>query len=212
MKTLSRLAVLAASLALSVHGAITGQWDFNGNLNATIGQPIFALDGDTQSKTVFGTTTSFGIPDIKGQPAQVLKLPKTVPDGGYAVSSSASPNGEGGFGVNQYTIIMDVLFPNASKDKPRGLFQVDHSGNADFLVSADNGIGALNGPFSGTIQGNIWHRIVFAVDLSATPGTVDKFIDGTKVGTQTVGAALDGPLALFDPLYFWSDDNDETEV
>jgi hypothetical protein len=56
---------LFANLLIQCRGAITGQWDFKaGNLAATIGQDMSYLDPDTQSRTAFGTTTSFGIPDI----------------------------------------------------------------------------------------------------------------------------------------------------
>src|SRR5262249_7614171 len=57
----------------------TGQWDFDfGDLRATIGQPLQYLDGaggQTVTKTQFGSTRDFGISDINGQPALVMRVP-----------------------------------------------------------------------------------------------------------------------------------------
>ena len=203
------LGLVLASLNLS-HAAITGQWDFNADYSPTIGQEMYPLDPDTGAATAFGTTTSFGIPNIAGAEARVMRFPKTPIDfGGYRVPSGAAPNG-GGFAVNQYTIIMDVLFPAASSSKRRALIDTDYAQDAEFFVQANNGIGS--GTVSdGTIQPDTWHRIVFAVDLAATPSVLDKYIDGVKVGTQSLGA-LDSIHAFYDTLYLIRDDNDETEL
>ena len=53
----------------------------------------------------------------------------------------AKPNGGGHF-VNQYTLLMDVMFPAASSGQWRALFQTDpfnHDGNdAEFYVGNDS--------------------------------------------------------------------------
>ena len=58
-------------------GKITAQWDFDqGDLRASIGKDMQYGDGPTgrvKDHTSFGTTTSFGIPDIDGKPAHVMK-------------------------------------------------------------------------------------------------------------------------------------------
>src|SRR5437588_41795 len=95
------------SIALRAHGAITGQWDFkSGNLQATIGQDLHYLDSDTQSGTHFGSTASFGIPNIAGVVTNVMSFPKAMTEnGGYLGPVGASANA-GGSLVNQYTVIM----------------------------------------------------------------------------------------------------------
>ena len=85
--------------------SITGQWDFDqGNLGATIGNPLEYFDGpggQTETKTQFGTTTSFGIPDIGGQPAKVMRVPGDLSNKiGYIMRHGISPNG-GGTKVDQ---------------------------------------------------------------------------------------------------------------
>ncbi len=201
-----------AALLLSVpnaYPAITGQWNFNGDLSAEVGQPISILDPATDAETAFGTTTSFGIANIGGQAAQVMKFPKTLDSfGGYVVPTSAVGNG-GGALVNQYTVIMDVLFPADSQNKRRGLMDITGAGNAEFAVTAENGIGIANS--DGQILPDTWHRIAFAVDLAATIPVVDKFIDGVKVGSERV-SGIDSGYALLDIFYLFNDDNGETEL
>ncbi|HTG43756.1 MAG TPA: hypothetical protein VK633_04425, partial [Verrucomicrobiae bacterium] len=192
------------------NAAITGQWNFNTDLSADIGQPIFFSGAESEAGSAFGTTTSFGISNIAGQEARVMKFPKTIdPLGGFGVPTGAAPNGGGAF-VNQYTIIMDVLFPAAAENKRRSLVEIDGTGNSDFAIQAENGIGSGATASDGKILSNSWHRIVFAADLSLTPSVLDKYIDGVKVGSERLGA-LDSSFALMDLFYLFSDDDGETE-
>src|SRR5204862_7170630 len=60
----------------------TGHWDFDqGDLRATLGADLQYGDapGETAMRdhTSFGTMTSFGIPDIGGQPAKVMKYTRS---------------------------------------------------------------------------------------------------------------------------------------
>ncbi|HVR34258.1 MAG TPA: hypothetical protein VMS21_00230, partial [Methylomirabilota bacterium] len=203
--------LIGCLLAPPLKAAITGQWDFeSGDLSATIGQPIQYRDLNTESGTQFGTTGQgefASVPDIDGEPAMVMRFPKTDPEsGGYFVPNGAAPNAEGIF-VNRYTIIMDVLFPAASSDRKRALVQTDSGGDADFFVDAGNGLGAAG--FAGSIQPDTWHRIALAVDQSAN--TVAKFIDGVKVGDETLSGGLDGRWALEAFFWLFQDDDGETE-
>jgi hypothetical protein len=192
------------------HAAITGQWDFDsGDLSATIGQPIEYLDGPfgtTQENTEFGTTTSFGIPDIDGSPAQVMKFPASLQDfQGFNVPNGASPNG-GGIYINQYTIVMDVLFPESSSGVKRALVQTDSNADTDLSIGANNGIGATT--YAGSVTPNTWHRIAFSVDQSAN--VISKFIDGVKVADETIGQSVDGRWALESFFFLFQDDNGES--
>ena len=107
---------MIACLSFEAEAAITGYWTFEQQdlaVAAQIGQQMFELDDPTSGNEQFGRTAQapfVGVPNINGQQASFLKFPKTGPTGGYNVPHSAVPNG-GGSGINQYTIIMDVLFP-----------------------------------------------------------------------------------------------------
>lgn len=58
--------------------AVTGQWDFNGNLKATVGKDLEYFDGpdgETAATVHFNTCSNFGIPLINGVNANVMYLP-----------------------------------------------------------------------------------------------------------------------------------------
>ncbi len=99
---------------------VTGQWDFNGNLVATVGQDLkwftYANCGgpgtcpiDLADTTEFGTSTQFGIPNLPDGPAAGMRFDAALPCNGYMLPHGAAANG-GGAKVNQYTVIMDVYF------------------------------------------------------------------------------------------------------
>src|SRR5271165_6444206 len=148
-KNLNRVCLLGlcAGFAVSADAAITGQWDFKGSLTATIGQDMTYLDTTTQTGSHFGSTTSFGVASIGGQVTNVMQFPQASSVfSGYGVPVGASPNGGGNF-VNQYSVIMDVLFPAGSSGKMRTLFVTDAGG--EFYVDANNALGVAGGGAGG---------------------------------------------------------------
>src|SRR5437773_8007707 len=130
--TLFAFILVFLSVGFAAHGAITGQWDFeSGDFSATIGAPLSYLDPATQADTQFNTTAALGIANINGQVAKVMRFPKMVSSSmGYLMTHGAAPNG-GGTLVNQYTLILDVLYPTASSGKYRSITQTDNSGDGD---------------------------------------------------------------------------------
>jgi hypothetical protein len=176
----------------------TGQWDFDsGNLNATVGTALTYADGSggpTQLGTSFGTTTSFDIPNINGTVANVMQFPAATNGMGYLMPDPATANG-GGSTVNEWTLIMDVLYPAGSDAVDRPIIDTDGSifvAGPDFIISASDGLGVPpSGPYSGSIPPNTWHRI----GISVTADAVSGYIDGQQVGTGA-GAGLDNRFAL----------------
>lgn len=192
--------VATALLPQAVHGALIGQWDFNtASLAGTVGSAITYADGPgalTQSGTSFGTTGGLGVPDIGGSSANIMKFPANTAPAGYLVPINAAPNG-GGSLVNQWTLIVDVLFPAESNNKWRSFIETDNGAieaDAEFFVNTSNGIG-VSGNYSGTVLANTWHRIAFTVDQSDGVNQIRKYIDGVEVGVQNAGG-LDGRWAL----------------
>ncbi len=183
---------------------VTGQWDFSGNLAASCGKDLQYYDASVQANTSFGTTTAFGISDINGVAAPVMKItptsgnsgaaganPTTDPWGGFKMFHGAAPSG-GGVNVNQYTLIFDVLYPSTVDHSWRALLQtatnVLAGDDSEFYINMANGVG-INGVYDGNITPDVWHRIALAVDLSG-PGAhplVAKFVDGVKVAEQSSG-------------------------
>jgi hypothetical protein len=194
--------VMALGISNSVVAAIRGQWDFQtGDLRATTGIDLAYLDGpgnETAQQTVFGTTTALGLPDIGGQPAHVLGFPSALPYMGYLMYPNMAPNGGGAF-VNQYTLIFDLLFPEASGEKWRALIQIDdptNANDADVFINPAGAIG-IAGQYHGTVQLNTWHRLALVFDLAAEGGPIlRKYLDGVMVGQQILGEGVDGRWAL----------------
>ena len=155
-----RASILLGALAIgtfvsSADPTITGQWDFDqGDLQATVGADLEFV-GDT------ATITAFPVLNINGQAASVMAFGSNSIHQGFYLRHGAKPNGGGHF-VNQYTLLMDLMFPAESSGKWRALFQTDpfnHDGtDAEFLIGdtttvpAPGGIGAET-QFNGTLAG-----------------------------------------------------------
>lgn len=222
-----RAFVAAASLLLVLAAPgfgqqVTGQWDFNdGNLSATVGAAgqywvaPTTPTRDVQTETTFGTTTSFGIPDIGGVAAKVMKFPQTDKYMAYAMYPEIDANG-GGEEVNQYTLIMDVLYPAASM--PAGqynsIFQTNdcNSNDGDIFLKSGSGIG-ISSNYGGQFLPDTWHRVALAFDLSSS--TLAKYIDGVQVGVQTLASGVDGRWSLYTKAenratLLFADDSSET--
>ena len=185
---------------------VVGQWDFDSfDLTASCGQDLGFSDLSVQLNTFFDSSDVFGLPRLNGQSVRVMNFPGKPPEGpmnGYKMFHGIPGNG-GGTNVNQYTLIFDILYPATSQGLRRALLQTDPDNvetpatSADFRVDESNGIG-VDGVYQGKVETNQWHRIALAVDLSG-PGPnpiVAKFIDGVKVGQQTLGAGRDARWSL----------------
>jgi hypothetical protein len=199
--------------------AITGHWDFdNGNLASTIGQALEYRGGPagaTAAGTAFGTTTSFGIPDIQGVPAKVMSIaPAFTRDTGYLMNHGARPNGDpAATKVNQWTLIMDILVAQVDSPGYFSFIQIDDPNNGndgDLFVNGSGGLG-ISGSYQGSLMRGQWHRVVFAVD-SAT--VISKFIDGVKAADQTgwSGAGLNGRHALLPTALLFADEDGESQA
>ena len=194
-----------ASVPLTVLDArpaqITGQWDFNFyNLVATVGRDLEFYDDYSLAGSLFTDSDFEELPPMNGEYCPVLKFPggdAFTRMSGYIMPHGIPANG-GGTKVNQYTLIMDVLYMVNAVE--RALLQTtpDNSDNRDIAIGANNGIGSSGG-FQGNFLPDTWQRIAFAVDLSG-PGShpvMAKFINGVKVGQQVLSEGLDGRWSLF---------------
>ena len=194
---------------------ITGYWNFNNELNATIGNPLKYLDGEkgaTASATEFGSSTDFGIPDINGKSTSVMKVNHIGSNAnfGYLMEHGISPNG-GGKKVNQYSIVFDVLFTGGGNGWA-SLLNMDSLGDGDvFWRRNDGGLGqGGNGyePDDPEIKVNKgqWHRIVLAVDLAQ--GLYEKYVDGKYHSSQT-NSGLDGRQSMKSSSWLFNDNDGE---
>jgi len=195
-----RGAVVSGGAVLTVYElAVTGEWDFyRGDLRATVGKDLEYM-GDTAA------VTRFPIVNINGKAARIMAFGSNSIHQGFLMHHGGVANGGGHF-VNQYTLVMDVMFPTAANGRWRALFQTDpsnHEGNdAELYIGSGaavpdpNGIGA-EGQFNGSLAAGTWYRVAFAVDLAAPAGKqLAKYANGIKVGEQSLSGGVDGRYAL----------------
>jgi len=194
MKTLRALrllgAMIVATLIATVHLTAQpfGQWDFDaGNLNATVGATPLAYSdgpgGPTQNGTTFGSTATLGIPLISGTNAFVMRFPAATGGMGFNLPTPP-PNGRGSY-VDNYSLVLDVLYPAASDLKARPILETDEGFisstlGTDLAIGTNNGLGLVGGTFDGTINSNTWYRIGLVVQQN----NVSAYINGARVGSQ----------------------------
>lgn len=213
---------------------VTGQWDFDGgDLAATFGLPMEYGDrtgGADEALTEFGSTAEFGIPDIGGEIARVMKYNRAEPpegeetvagnQPGYLVHHSVQPNG-GGSKVNEWTLLMDVLFPDPQVNPFSSLIQIDGIDTDGDLFVRWNEIGGegtggigLSGQFSGNPQASLrigqWHRIAIGVDTASSAPKISAYVDGVLFQELALTAPqVDGRHALSPTFRLFADDNNE---
>ena len=173
---------------LSCFSEITGHWEFNGTLNATIGQNLeWAWEKGDAS---FGTTDAFEISDINGKPANVLKF--TDSDDISDFVGIEVPHGaeldEDSWLLHEYSIILDLLYPEDSTGSTRALLSNEYLGQAKIKINESDKVGGAS--FHGKILANTWHRV--AIVVSHSNKTITYYIDGAKVGEEPIGGLVDG--------------------
>ena len=173
---------------LSCFSEITGHWEFNGTLNATIGQNLeWAWEKGDAS---FGTTDAFEISDINGKPANVLKF--TDSDDISDFVGIEVPHGaeldEDSWLLHEYSIILDLLYPEDSTGSTRALVSNEYLGPAKIKINESDKVGGAS--FHGKILANTWHRV--AIVVSHSNKTITYYIDGAKVGEEPIGGLVDG--------------------
>jgi len=199
---------------------VTGQWDFNGNLKATVGADLKyfnAANNETSNACPFGTCSSFGIPLINGQDTTVMYRPGFADNSpilssyGFVMTPGISPNG-GGAKVNQYTIIYD-LFITTTNSGVLTFFQCQNTNMPEgtdgslFLQNGDMGQGGGGYNMNHGPVGYGWHRLAFAVDLSQN--LITKWVDGVKAQDWVSSAnGLDAARRAWQPNVLLFADND----
>jgi glycerophosphoryl diester phosphodiesterase len=167
--------------------------------------------------TAFGKASSFGLPEMPGGDADVMRFPACTSRQGFRITHNSPANGPYGETANRisnYTLIFDVLFPAASDARWRALYQTDtnNANDAEFYVqnTPGGGIGTIN-VYNGSIRSNTWHRIAIVMQSAPGEGKCQRFIDGQFAGgIGSSGSALDLRWSLDRALLLLTDNNNET--
>ena len=177
----------------------SAQWDFNGSLTSSTGGADL-VPGASTPASVPGAT--FATASIGGQAAQVVAFTR----GTFLRLTHGLGANAGGALLNQYTLLMDVMFPS----RPTGwavLWQTsaNNGDDGDWFINPSGGIG-ISGNYGGTVSDGVWHRLGLVVD--AVAGTYTAFVDGVQV-QQNSGVTLDGRFALGPDALLFADENQE---
>ena len=191
---------LCCCLAPGLAGAaVVEQWDFNGTLASSNGGSNL-IAGAAAPATSPGVT--FSTMTIAGQPAQVAGFTRGT---FFRLAHRFPPNG-GGADVNNYTLIMDVMFPS----RPTGwaaLWQTSASNanDGDWFINPSAGLG-ISGNYAGTVADGTWNRLAVVIDTAA--GTLTSFLNGAQV-QQVGGPVVDGRWSIGVTALLFADDNQE---
>lgn len=208
VRWMTRLAILATTTAALIGGAraqsVTGNWTFDDTFEGTVGAPLEVVNG----------TWRFEDALINGQPARVAHFAAMTGNDKLIVRHGIPGNG-GGYYANQFTIIMDVLFPSDTgnpNNTPNGwvaLYSTNYDtyNDADWYINRSGGLG-IGGDYSDAgnplrLARDRWHRIALVVDLTEAY-SFRSYIDGQLQNwVQSIGAARDGRFALYSTLDPW---------
>jgi hypothetical protein len=196
------------TLPANAQGLVTGNWLFDDSYAGNPGADL----------TTTGTWT-FQDATIGGEAARVASFTSgsylTVPHG-------VGANG-GGTRANQYTLIMDVLYP--STPGYVSLYQTDATANGsdgDWFIRApnpDNGLG-ISGDYSDDgnalrFTDNQWQRLALVIDTSSAAGNDNtvyrSYVNGQlqNVVQSPSGWGVDGRYSLNTNLFLFADEDGE---
>jgi len=200
----SFLFAFALGTALSLPapaGAAVEQWDFNGDLESSVGGDALTAEAAAPAAA---PGVSFEVRDIDGEDADVASFTRGTY---FRLRHRLGANG-GGQHLNVYTLIMDVMFPDRSASGGWAvLFQTNpaNSGDGDWFVNPGSGVG-ISGNYGGSVLAGEWHRLALVVDLPA--GTFTSYVDGAFV-QQNTGQAVDGRFSLGEEALLFADEDQE---
>ncbi|RDJ19945.1 hypothetical protein DWF00_20845, partial [Bosea caraganae] len=174
----------------------TVQFDFNPSapFAPTLGTgavEVVSAETDVLTDTGFGTTAELGIPNLAGGNGsdEVMAYVGASAAQGYFVQPGIAASAADGK-IHDYTMIWDLYAP-AANGRWMALLQTDptNASDADFLLRNSNGIG-ISSNYTGTFNYTGWNRIAVTVhDNGNGTVTMNKYINGTLVGTQSPAGA-----------------------
>ena len=197
---------------------ITGQWDFNQDLTATIGSNLGVVGDATVAgqDITFGNTESFGLPSIETTGVNIARIPAFDPDHALRFFSNIAPEGMPGFLEcdNTYSLVFDLLKPRGENDYT-AILQTSNNNSDDgdfFLNGSSNSFGIL-GQYLGSFKDSTWVRLALVFDLYNEK--LDQYLDGDFVGSIALINSQDGRFCInnnwgVQSSNFFSDNDRET--
>ncbi len=163
----------------------------------------------------FGQAQDFGIPAL-GTDQGIASIPALK--NAERLFIAPLPGAPAGTKVTSYTLMMDIYVPSAGVDQFVGLFQTDVTNKSDgelFIKktgATTGGIG-ISGTYEGEFHFDAWQRLAFVVtDLGNGNMELAKYINGVKVGTQSVDAARFTIDVASGALLFGDEDGENAQL
>lgn len=200
-----RLLVVAGLMVSAVVASAPAQADV---FWVNFDDPSFSINDGTAGSTFgyynnsadvvsFDTVSNFGIASMAGGDRVVMQFPLFSGTQGLVFNPNVAANGGGNF-LNQYTMMWDLYFDEATVGPWMSLYQTNATNSNDgdlFIRNADRGLG-ISGEYDGRVELNEWNRVGVTVDLSLGTARMRKFINGVFVGTSTLGG-VDGRWSMY---------------
>ncbi len=206
MKKSIFLTLLAAA---PCHAAnLTGLWLFDdqSNLaNATVGADL------TLAGAAPGTWAASLADDGSKSLTGVITTPAANSANRFIATHGIAANGGGAF-VNEYTIVVDLFSPIASRSSWRTILQTNqnNTNDGDYFIDPTNTVGVSALTYSTTpINAAAWTRLVVTFDLGTG---VAAYTDGALFHTHSA-ETVDGRFSLDPTVLFFSDqDGDDAPL
>lgn len=198
------LATALPAVAAPLEAAnLTGLWLFDnaGNVGeAAVGSDL-GVSGT--APTWNGTLADDGANSLTG----VITTAGGV--GNHLVAThNIAPNGGGAF-VNEYSLLVDLFSPAASRGAWRSIYQTNISNSNDgdyFIRNSDDALGVAALTYTPSpINESAWTRLVVTFDLGSEVRT---YLDGSLVHVHN-GDSVDGRFALDPTVLLFADEDGE---
>lgn len=166
--------------------------------------------------TRFLSTEELGLPALPDGPSNVVAFINHNPQQGLKLSHNVAANGDyrDQNWVSDYTLVMDLLWPEGSVGGYRALLQTDtnNSTDADIFVDPVGGVGIATSHhgYFGELQPNTWYRVGLVFYSAPEGGVFKVYINGELVGVKDEGI-INERWALKEFGLLLTDDLNETE-
>lgn len=164
----------------------------------------------------FATTSELEIADFTNGASGVLAFARHSPTQGLTLTANSAANGDyqtKGL-IADYTLVMDIMWPEQSTNEWRSLLQTDLTNNndADLYVSRNNAIGIATSDsgYFGELLANSWHRIAFVFYAAPNNGALKIYLDGELIGIKDEGE-INERWAINDAALLLTDNDYETK-
>ncbi len=173
------------------------QWDFNGNLSSARGGLAAIAD---RCAPAYAPKFAFVQSEIAGKPAEVVAFGR-----GTCFRLQHGLGGTNHVYLNQYTLIMDVMFTNRPGATALMSTHSKNRKDADWFINPAGEVGVPQ-VYGGKVELGNWYRLAMVVDSKKE--TLTSYINGRQVQANA-GAERDGRWSMGSTVLIFADDNEE---